>query len=119
MEWKVGQYPISNRKKKIYLIARRDAGRQKRFCCSCPNERELGEVMKIVLQNVETLAFFGRADEWTTDLDEACGFADAVEALDFATAKEVSGARVVMAFGDRQFELHTTARARSLERSRF
>jgi hypothetical protein len=71
--------------------------------------------MKIVLQNVETLAFFGKADEWTTDLDEACGFADAVEALDFATAKEISGARVVMAFGDRQFELHTSARARSLE----
>ncbi len=65
--------------------------------------------MKIVLQNIETLAFFGREDDWTSDLEEARGFGDAVEALDFATAKEVSGARVVMAFGDRQFELHTPA----------
>ncbi len=70
--------------------------------------------MKIVLQNIETLAFFGKEDEWTSDLDEAIGFAGAVEALDFASTKSVSNARVVMAFGDRQFELHTPAMAEHL-----
>ena len=49
VEWKVGQYPISNRKKKIYLIVRCDAGRQKRFCCSGDKDWDLGEVIWVKL----------------------------------------------------------------------
>jgi hypothetical protein len=67
--------------------------------------------MKIVLQNTETLAFYGKAQSWTPDLEDAVGFADAVDALDYASHNGVTYARVVMAFGDRQFELHTPAMA--------
>ena len=70
--------------------------------------------MKIVLQNTKTLAFFGKTQSWTPHLENAVSFGDAVAALDFASQNGVSHARVVMAFGDRRYELHTPLMAGAL-----
>jgi hypothetical protein len=70
-----------------------------------------GVRMRIVLQNRDTLLYFQSPSRWTPDVDKATDFEHVLRAHAYASQAEQANLDVVMAFGDRQYDIRLPLRA--------
>jgi hypothetical protein len=62
-------------------------------------------IMRIILQDRQSLLYFKGFDEWTDEIEEARDFRQVVSAIDYVQIFQIPNLDVVMNFGDPKFDV--------------
>jgi len=68
-------------------------------------------IMRIILQNRESLLYFKSFDEWTEEIEEARDFRQVASAFDYVQIFKIPNLDVVMNFGDPKYDVKTPVTA--------
>ena len=66
-------------------------------------------VMRIILQDRESLLYFKATNEWTPDIDKAADFQQLAQAIEFVRTSKLPKLDAVMWFGDPKYDVRVLA----------
>lgn len=64
-------------------------------------------MMRVILQNRQSLLYFKSFDEWTDEIEEARDFRRVVSAFDYLQIFKIPNLDLVMNFGDPKYDVKT------------